>query len=187
MLEIELKFAVTTHDAIRQQIVTLWQPVELGIRQEEDHYFNAPDRDFAQTGEALRIRFVDPQATLTYKGPKEKGEVKTREEIEVPLAAGKEHLDRQRAMLLALGYRLVAIVRKKREMFEVQRNSFSLQICLDELESLGQFVEIEVLASAETRYAAQAVVRQTALELGLEMIEPRSYLRLFLEKAGWNR
>src|SRR6516162_2725993 len=87
MLEIEMKFAVvdfeTIEDALRR-----WHTSALERRSESDRYFNAPDRDFARTDEALRIRSIGKRNFITYKGPKTDRQTKTRTELELPLGEG---------------------------------------------------------------------------------------------------
>ena len=57
MLEIEMKFAVADFEAIRVRLQA-WQAHPEEPIDEADHYFNAPDRDFAGTGEAFRMRRI---------------------------------------------------------------------------------------------------------------------------------
>jgi inorganic triphosphatase YgiF len=87
MLEIEMKFPVEEFAQVKK-VLAGWQARPDGGVIEEDHYFNAPHRDFAQTDEALRIRRIGPHSQLTYKGPKHAGPTKTRTELEVPLHDG---------------------------------------------------------------------------------------------------
>lgn len=183
MLEIELKFRSEDWSRV-QTTLAEWGARPLGSQNEADHYFNAPDRDFAQTGEALRIRCVNGKSRLTYKGPKRAAATKTRLEIEVPLADGLGPAEDARRLLVALGYRPVAVVTKRRELFALTRGRFDLLVCLDEVESVGRFVELEVLADEAAFEEAQAVVLTAAAELGLTVPEKRSYLRMLLEKSG---
>ncbi len=56
---------------------------------------------------------------------------------------------------------------------------------VDQAETLGDFAEVETLVADEpTCAAAQAAVLALAHELGLTELEPRSYLRMILEKSG---
>jgi len=183
MLEIELKFRAGDWDRVRA-VLAGWGARPLGTRAEEDHYFNAPDRDFATTGEALRVRRVGGEANFTYKGPRRAAATKTRLEIEVPLAPGGPPFEAARQMLTALGYRPVAVVTKRREAFAFARDGFDLTACLDELDGLGRFVEVEVVADESRADPAQAAVLAAAAALGLGTPEPRSYLRMLLEKRG---
>jgi len=58
-----------------------------------------------------------------------------------------------------------------------------MQVCLDDVERLGRFVEVEIVAPADKKDAAQAVLLGVAGELGLTNVEPRSYLHMVLEKG----
>jgi adenylate cyclase, class 2 len=183
MLEIEQKFAHADFPRIEQQL-TQWHARPGEEHTEADHYFNAPDRDFARTDEAFRLRRIGSANFLTYKGPKRAGPVKIRTELEIPLRDGNEAAEQIRQLLVHLGYRPVAIVRKHRRTFHLQRGQFALLVCLDEVEHLGRFAEVEVLAPEEKVEAARKVLADAATELGLTELERRSYLHLLLEAQG---
>lgn len=183
MLEIEQKYANVDHAALERKLKE-WGAVSSGQQVEADHYFNAPDRDFAQTDEALRLRRVGSSNILTYKGPKQKAAVKIRTELEVPLADGDEPAERMSQVLVCLGYRPVTVVRKHRRLFPLQRGGFDLTITLDTVEGLGHFAEVEILAPEERKEAAQAVLAEITAALGLTQIERRSYLGLVLAAQG---
>ncbi len=179
MLEIEMKFAVGDFGPIRKTLGEWHARPEAPI-DEADHYYNAPDRDFAQTDEALRLRRIGPANMVTYKGPKQAGPAKTRTEIEVNLEPGDDTAEKYCRLLTHLGYRAVAVVRKKRTIYHFQRSGFDLQACLDNVDQVGQFAEVEIVAPEEKKGAAQALLIQVAKELGLNDHEKRSYLEMFL-------
>jgi len=87
MLEIEMKFAIADFGAIEQQLEQ-WGARAGAPLDEADHYFNAPDRDFAKTDEAFRLRRIGTNNRITYKGPKQGGPAKTRTEVELALESG---------------------------------------------------------------------------------------------------
>jgi predicted adenylyl cyclase CyaB len=60
------------------------------------------------------------------------------------------------------------------------RGGFALEVCLDEVEGLGKFVELEIQAPEERLDTARAVLLQCAAELELSPSERRSYLELLL-------
>jgi adenylate cyclase class 2 len=153
-------------------------------RRDADHYFNAPDRDFARTDEAVRVRSIGPKNFVTYKGPKIDAETKTRLEIEVPLADGEEVAADFRRLLTHLGYRPVAVVRKSRRVGEFKRGGFDMQVTLDEVDGVGRYAELEVVALEDRAEAAKTAVLAFAAEIGLTRSERRSYLQLLLEKQG---
>ena len=59
-----------------------------------------------------------------------------------------------------------------------------MEFALDEVESVGSFVEIETLATAQELVAAQDCVGAIAEQLGLTNPELRSYLGLLLERVS---
>jgi adenylate cyclase class 2 len=173
MLEIEQKFAHADFAGLERQLT------EWGGRR-GDHYFNAPDRDFARTDEAFRLRRIGPANFLTYKGPKRSGPVKVRTELEIPLRDGDEAAEQFMQLLAHLGYRPVAVVRKHRRTYHLERNGFALSVCLDEVERLGRFAEVEIVAPEDQADKASTVLADTAAALGLTDLERRSYLNLLL-------
>src|SRR5262245_59361130 len=108
-----MKFPVADFAALETRLAA-WGARADAPRQDADHYFNAPDRDFARTDEALRLRRTGDANFVTYKGPKRDAQTKTRTEIEVPLAGGDEAAGQFARLLTSLGYRPVAVVRKRR-------------------------------------------------------------------------
>jgi adenylate cyclase class 2 len=183
MLEIEQKFAHADFAAIEKRLAE-WQARRGEEHIEADHYFNAPDRDFARTDEAFRLRRIGAANFLTYKGPKHAGPVKVRTELEIPLRDGDEAAEQFMQLLCHLGYRPVAVVRKHRRTYHLQRGGFGLIVCLDEVEQLGRFAEVEIVCPEEQKDAAQAVLADTAAALGLTELERRSYLNLLLAAQG---
>jgi adenylate cyclase class 2 len=179
MLEIEMKYPVQDFQEI-ERLLQLWQATIETRREDIDQYFNAPDRDFAQTDEALRLRRIGAANFVTYKGPKTDPHSKTRVEVETPLAAGVAVAEEFGRLLVHLGYRPVAVVRKGRVICHLRREPFDLEVCLDDVEGVGKFVELEILAHAESLEAARAVLVKTAQDLGLGNMERRSYLELLL-------
>ncbi len=151
----------------------------------EDLYLNHPKRDFAASGEAFRVRREGDAVKLTYKGPKLGSEVKTREEIEIEVGSGDAAVGSFRQLFQRLSFVEVAYVRKERRSAEIERAGRTLHVTLDRAEELGDFVEIETIANDEGDLpAAQWAVQGLAAELGVFDVEPRSYLRMLLEKRG---
>src|SRR6478736_612664 len=107
MLEVEITFPVANLTELEKHLGEC-RAVARAPLQESDHYFNAPDRDFARTDEALRLRRIGPANFVTYKGPKRDAQTKTRAEIEVPLAEGDAAATDFIGLFTHLGYRPVA-------------------------------------------------------------------------------
>ena len=183
MLEIEQKYADADFADLERRLGA-WSAIADAVRVEEDHYHNAPDRDFKLTGEAFRLRRVGSANFLTYKGKRLDAAVKIRPELEVPLAAGDAAVADFLRLLGYLGYRPVAVVRKRRRVYHLTRKGFALEVCLDEADEIGRFAELEILAEQEHMEEARAVLLEVAAELGLSRVEKRSYLTLLLEHRG---
>ena len=181
MLEIEQKFSVSDFAPFEKKLASMGANAQPTIH-ETDHYFNAPDRDFAKTDEAFRLRTIGDTNRITYKGPKHGGPTKTRTEIELAIESGVEAAEKWRRLVQALGYRPTAVVKKDRTIYDFTRDGFALQACFDEVEAIGRFVEIEIVADADKKERAQETLLQTAHELGLEKSESRSYLEMVLAK-----
>jgi adenylate cyclase class 2 len=183
MLEVEMKFPVGNISEIERRLAAL-HSLPPSTRDEADQYFNAPDRDFGQTDEALRLRRIGPKNYLTYKGPKRDSETKTRLELEVALAEGDEPAARFTVVLKSLGYQPVAEVRKRRRIYHLQRENFDVDVCLDQVDEVGNFVELEISTPERDEAEARRTIKQLAGELGLEGSERRSYLELLLSRRG---
>jgi adenylate cyclase class 2 len=186
MLEIEMKFPVADFQALERQLKE-WGAHPGRPVHNEDHYFNAPDRDFAVTDEALRLRRDGATNRLTYKGPKRDSKAKIRTEIEVPLAEGDEAAAEFITLLKHLGYRPVLVVRKSRRPLRLQRDDYEIEICLDEVQGLGKFVEVEILAPESELDRANETLTGVANALGLTASERRSYLEMLLEIGDHRR
>jgi adenylate cyclase class 2 len=179
MIEVEMKFRVGDFAAIAETLAE-WHVEPGPLLDEADLYFNAPDRDFAQTDEALRVRRSGASAWITYKGPKLDAVTKSRMEIEVPLADGREARAACEMLFEKLGFRRVAVVRKQRRIYQTRRGGFGLEICLDDVDQVGKFVELEIQADEAHFEAAKSALLAIANELGLGESERRSYLNLLL-------
>ncbi|MDX2035723.1 MAG: class IV adenylate cyclase [Isosphaeraceae bacterium] len=182
--EVELKFRVSDHQALRAALAARGARSEPSRRQ-EDRYLAHPARDFAATGEALRLRSDRDANRITYKGVKLASEVKTREEIEVGFESGPEGLEAMGCLFERLGFRPVAVVAKTRTEYSLAHQGRILHVALDEADGLGTFAEVETIAHGEDDLPnAREGVVAIAAELGLAVVEPRSYLRMLLESRG---
>ena len=171
MLEIEIKAYCDFHHEVVNKLKAM-KARHAGIRLETDQYFNHPSRDFAVTDEALRVRDVNGKSILTYKGPKIGKTAKTRIEDEVQV----DDYDSMIKILKELGFKEAGVVKKSREIYEIE----DFEICIDSVEGLGDFVEIEKKGNDKDSIEKELI--NLARELGLEKFETRSYLELLYYK-----
>ncbi len=169
-LEIEIKAFCDHIDDIRNRIKDMGASF-LGILHEKDTYFNHPSRDFSKTDEALRIRRSGDLSVITYKGPKLSDRAKTRYEREVPVDDPEGLED----ILIKLGFINSGSVSKEREEYMLN----DILVCLDTVEILGTFVELEILS--DDREDAEKKLFSLAETLGLSDFTMRSYLEMVIE------
>ncbi len=179
--EVEQKFRVTNVESIHCAMANREVSPRDKVTQ-VDTYYAHPVRDFAATDEALRIRRVGETNVVTYKGPKIDATTKTRQEIELAIAAGQQGAEQASQLLEALGFRHVANVSKVRQTYCFKLEGQSVEVAIDNIEGLGSFVELEIVAEGEQALdAARQTIATLATELGLAEVERRSYLELLLE------
>lgn len=183
MIEAEIKLKIVSLEALYEKLTVCGFAAD-GHLKESDIYFNSPSRDFRKTDEALRIRTSTDQATgesvftINYKGPKLDQATMTRVERETEVADGET----AKQILEALGFVPVSLVVKERQYFRRKRN---LTVCLDRVEGLGDFMELEILVeSDEEREEAVRQMEDVLREFGYKMRDTvrRSYLSMLEEK-----
>jgi adenylate cyclase class 2 len=139
-LEVEVKLQVDSHAAVRERMK------ERGARfmrrvLETNRLFDTRKGRLRKKGCGLRVRSCRaeegdaPPAMLTFKGPRQPGPMKKREEIETILDDAEVFV----SILHRVGF-------AERICFEKRRESWQLGDCsieLDEVPWLGTFVEIE--------------------------------------------
>ena len=179
MYEVEVKVPAD-HEDVRRRLAAAGADEGATVEQ-ADTYFDAPHRDFATTDEALRVRRVSREgaaareARITYKGPKVDADSKTRREIETGVDDGDDAC----AIFEALGFSPAATVRKTRTTYAYEEYT----VALDDVEGLGQFVEVEREIDDEAVEAARdgafRVLRRLDLDPGAQV--RTSYLGLLLD------
>lgn len=160
--------------------------VRIGSVRQEDDYYNHPARNFAESDEALRLRYLKPEngaaeAVITYKGANHSDTGQSREELETPI----EDPAVMRRILERLGFVPVAPVYKTRTSYR----KGGITICLDSVDGLGDYIEIEQICEETMRDEAQATIDAVLDELNFirPVLEHRTYLELLLRKKGISR
>jgi adenylate cyclase class 2 len=183
MFEVEQKHRVDDERSLLERLAE--RGVEIGPPvQQSDRYFAHPSRDFSQTDEALRIRTVGDRSYVTFKGPKLDKTTKTRREIELPLDASDADGTKFGELLNELGFRQVAVVRKKRRSFHLSEKGHRVEGALDSVEGVGEFVELELRSDEAGLDEAKRIISSLASELELGPVERRSYLEMLLENIA---
>jgi|JI9StandDraft_2_1071091.scaffolds.fasta_scaffold70329_3 adenylate cyclase class 2 len=175
-IEVEQKFRLNDVGALEKRLMESGASF-VSNQEEVDTYLRHPSRDFSQTDEALRIRQIGDWSVITYKGPRKKGPVKVRKEIEIPIV--QKTLPMWLDVWSSLGFEEVAQVRKNRRAFKLEYKQRRFTITLDHVKDVGDFAEVELVVfdQAQADLAAEAIQDVAAL-LELHDLERRSYLSL---------
>lgn len=174
MYEVEVKVQAA-REAVRPRLLDAGGDPR-GTVTQVDTYFDAPDRDFAATDEALRIREQSGDASttyLTYKGPRLDDRSKSRREVETTVGDAEAAA----ALLEHLGFEPAATVRKERERFELA----GYTVVLDRVRDVGEFVEVETETTDVEAARDGAVAVLERLDLDPDDGIRTSYLELLLE------
>jgi adenylate cyclase class 2 len=178
-LEVEQKFPVSNRESLLEALAALGCQWETPVLQ-ADLYFAHPARNFKETDEALRLRRSGEEVVITYKGPKLDATTKTRREIELPIMGGIHGYNQYRELLEVLGFSPVQEVRKTRLPGVVAWQGHDVHVALDEVEGLGPYVELEIMASPEQLKAAKGLLMSLSETLELTGNERRGYLDMLL-------
>jgi len=171
VMEYEAKFRVDDHESIERSLKSLGAVYEEEVY-EEDHYIDLyPCVKLRERDEALRIRISEGSRSrrgeITYKGPKIRKDLKVRDEITVDVSEPRELLE----IFRRLGFKS-HVIKKRRKIY---------RIFLDEVESVGKFVEIEVDGVSSPEEFLEKIKRLKNL-VGISGDQVvKSYLELWLE------
>ena len=150
-VEIEANMAVESFDPVRARLRELGAR-QAGARLETNTFFDTERGTLRSAGEGLRLRVEREVATgmerhvITWKGPTRAGPLKSREEVELEVAAGDADL-----LFDRLGYRRTLSFEKRRETWKLE----GCTVELDEVPHLGAFVEVEGPDEATVMLARQ--------------------------------
>jgi adenylate cyclase class 2 len=178
-IEVEQKYRVANLAELERQLTEL-SAARGDDQVQVDRYYAHPQRDFATTDEALRLRRIGTHNYITYKGPKLDPTTKTRRELELDLPDGDAGEADAAELLTALSFRPVLEVKKRRRHFTVRWQEKEIGVALDHLDELGDFVELEIVTDDSSMQAAQDKIAALAERLQLSNSERRSYLELLL-------
>ena len=165
--EIEIKLPVNNLNQVKEQLLGKGFQEEATVR-ECDMYYNSVYHDVKQRGEALRIRKStnlvtgQSQAQINFKGKKIDSISMSRQEYETLV----ENPEAMEEILIALDFRPVSGVQKTRCCLKRGK----MTVCLDQVNDLGDFLELEMIASEKAMGEEYLKIMEGLLtELGLSM------------------
>lgn len=182
--EIEIKLPIVDKDRVQTKLLQLGFEVAAKIR-ECDMYYNSVYHDVKELGEALRIRKSTDlltgitKAQINFKGKKIDKVSMSRQEYETVV----EDADSMEQILKSLDFLPVAGVMKTRIYLQREK----MTACLDQVDGLGDFLELEVIAHEEaSREIHLKNMEQLLTTLGLSMKDTvrTSYLGMLLRQEN---
>jgi predicted adenylyl cyclase CyaB len=169
-LEIEIKLKLDAHDQVLQALRAV-NAVHVGKNLETNIFFDRPDNSLRQTDTGLRVRLTTPinndpmthspdhpipSALLTVKGPAATTGLRSREAFDLTCTPHDQLIP----LLKMLGF-------EQKFLFEKRRDTWQLDGCLIELDTLphfGNFLEIEG--------PSEQTVQEVQRKLGLSNLPP---------------
>jgi len=184
MIEIEVKLKIKDFAVLEKKLLEQGYTL-IETLKETDTYFDGGINGIKKSGQALRVRRTfncvtgKEQSAITFKGEKIDAVSMARLELETVVESG-EAAER---ILCALGfYPVQPIVVKIRKIL---RNG-DICACLDDVQGLGTFLELEIMAeSEEARPAALERIAGILNNIGYTMDDTTrmSYLSQLQEQA----
>lgn len=178
-MEIEAKYRLADPQALCAKLRTL-DAEHLGTVLETNRFFDWPEGHLRQGDRGLRVRVAEPTTsppecrptggatvTVTYKGPREPGPLKVRQEHEFTA----DSAEAVAAVMEGLGMYTTIV-------FQKRRDSWSLGGCvlaLDQVPSLGHFLEIEGPDGSAIAEVAEMI------GMADEPVEPDTYTALLVK------
>ncbi len=158
MREIELKFKVDNLDVLINKLKEEQCEISAVKMQNDTIYVqNLDDTESKEGSVWLRVRKENDKIELNYK----KQSKKKMESEEIEFEVSSYELANQ--FLKALGYLPWVEVNKKRRY----SNYKEYNICIDEVEKLGSFVELEILVDKDNKEDYELALLEVAKKLGI--------------------
>lgn len=159
MREIELKFKIKEYDKLLEKLQNLGCNIEEPIIQNDTIYIKDLENIESKEGSIwLRVRKENDKVEMNYK--KQSANISESQEIEFEVGS----YEKAKEFLEALGYQKWVVVNKKR----CYSKYFHYNLCIDEVERLGHFIEIELLVEDNDVKDYMSDLYAIAKELGLE-------------------
>lgn len=159
MREIELKFAVDNLDDFVHKLESLGCSISETINQNDTIYVeNLNNTESTEGSVWLRVRKLNGKTELNYK--KQSSKKSESQEIEF----GVDDYEKANDFLKALGFKEWVRVNKKRRYSKYE----NANICIDEVERLGSFVELEYLINDDNTNDYESELLKIAKILGID-------------------
>ncbi len=166
MHEIEIKAQVRDREALLAKLGSLGCALSDPVTQDDTVYAKnvGSVAEFVRNSAFLRIRVQGSSKTIFTVKHHEGRDANDPTGVPVEYELEISSRDTMQQILTVLGFREAVRVKKTRRKCRYQE----WEICLDEVEGLGTFIEIEQMAALEEAEAAQKGMVEFLLSLGIE-------------------
>lgn len=177
MLEVEIKAKLKNRNEVLPKLEKLGCTIKKAKEQEDKIFIKKEFKNFdIPLGEnVIRLRKEDDKNILTLK--KKMKDNKASIEIE-SLVEDEDAISR---MLEEMGYKELVFIKKKRKRYSLGRMS----ICVDDVENLGDFIEVEIMTEENDSKKDEALAEIEAflekLEISKNDYEEKRYDTLMYE------
>ena len=163
--EVELKFPLADPEEVTLQLLARGATA---ARSSTNTTFTSaiPHAIFSRR-EAFRIRRVDDDVFITYKGPVLDRRRRHGTRSRSPSADPRRTSTGCASFWRFLGFQPVRPVEKTRALFHLTLDGRDLELAVDSIDVLGTYLEIEALAEENDRNAARDCILGLAEKLGL--------------------
>ncbi len=159
MREVELKFRVKNREKLMKKLDDLGCKIENVVMQSDSVYVDDLNSVESKEGSIwLRVRKENGRVELNCK--KQSNKIQESQEIEF----GVDSYEKANKFLEALGYHKWVVVNKKR----LKTRYLDYNLCIDEVEKLGTFIEIELLVDESDKRDYIEDLRSVAEVLDLD-------------------
>ncbi|MDO8524593.1 MAG: class IV adenylate cyclase [bacterium] len=151
MIEVEIRAKINNKIDVQNKLKQIGSVLEKSIYQEDRVFghemFLDENKMIIEGGLSARIRQVDQNTWLEFK------EISRNKGAGIEIKANLDNMEEGLRFFEKLGFKEAFTVKKQREVYVL--NGF--EICLDDVEQLGSFIEIEkaVVGQDETEQAKQ--------------------------------
>ncbi len=164
MIEVEIRAKINNKSEVQSKLKEIGAILEKSVQQEDRIFghemFLDENKMIVEGGLSARIRQVDQSVWLEFK------EISRNKGAGVEIKADLDNMEEGLRFFEKLGFKEAFAVVKQREIYEFEQ----FEICLDQVDKLGDFVEIEKMVADSSEIEE---VKKQCLEL-LQKIAPEA-------------
>ncbi len=154
-MEREVKLKVDDMAGLLERLTALGAS-HAGHRMQIDRYLDMEDGILSNRGDTLRVRQEGDSCFITFKGKQLNDELKLREELETQVGSCETMLE----IMKRIGFITKITVKKVRDSYKINYSKLKDAVIeVDQVDGLGDFIEIELRDNMEVQEVRELVER----------------------------